>query len=245
MDSLERQYLDPMTVRWSRADFIINAIRQHLPQGSLWHEKRFMKDQIESLVLVSTGGVYSVDTFDVGDSDCSLPDSTIVVGDLGVRVLHQTDTHQLLSCFEIDRIVNNANTAFETLLKRDPRSVTTSFTRVTCTMEFKRHTRSTQESAQQLFQLVADAIGYPLVFTPYVSQEIWVPEAEYLEYEESLDPSRSSAELVMDCPTCAEAVTRRIQTLLGSSKSLRPSGIHGQFSGVPSISDLHFIGRSF
>lgn len=232
---------DWRAVQSARADFIVNAIRQTIPPGSLWHEKRFALAQLESLVIASPGGLYSVDTFDATDSKFSSRDSIQVLGDLAVRVSHIAGTHELLTHSDIERIIETSNAEFETQLALERASMTTSFRRVTCTVDFNSPMDDVQKHARSLFDVVAAKLGYSPTFHPYVVSELWLRQGLEVSHEDA----RSAAEFVFISPLPVEKVTQHIQTAVGSLQTLSAPGIHGILPGMSNVYGLHFVGRRF
>ena len=93
-----------------------------------------MHGHLESLVIVSTGGIYSVDTFDTTVNDHA--EGVSVGGDLRIRVRHDPRTHRFLADQDIEQLLHTASSDFDSVHAQDRNSATTAFRRVTCVMEF-------------------------------------------------------------------------------------------------------------
>jgi hypothetical protein len=232
-------------VQAARADFLTNALRKHLPPGSLWHEKRFAAAQLESLVIVSTGGMYDVDTFDRTDLTFAPREEIAAFDDLGIRVRHQEDTHETLSEVAIKEILQSANLDFETLLADERGALTSSFRRITCTIEFTSPDDDIQRHAQTLIAKVAAVLDLPVTYIPYVARDLWLPTSDYPDGREMPENARRAFEFVLDEPWGTELLTQRIQSAIHANRRLSARGLHGTVSSDPPINDLHLIGRYF
>jgi len=232
-------------VQAARADFLTNALRDHLPPGSLWHEKRFAVAQLESLVIVSTGGMYNVDTFDRTDWTFTPQEEIVAFDDLGIRVRHQEDTHESLSEIAIKEILQSANLNFETLLADDRGALTSWFRRITCTIEFTSPDDDIQRHAQTLIVKVAAVLDLPVTYIPYVIRDLWLPTSDWAHSSESPEDTRRAFEFVLDEPWGTELLTQRIQSAIHATPRLSARGLHGTVSSDPPINDLHLIGRYF
>ena len=109
MGLFSRRPKDWQIVQQARADFVVNAIRDRLPASTLWHEKRFALAQLESLCIVSTQGVYTVNTFDPSAPDFTPSDDLITIDDLALRVSHDSCSHKGIDPHELNPLIVAAN----------------------------------------------------------------------------------------------------------------------------------------
>ncbi len=238
---------DAKAIQQARTDFVVNAIRQRLPDGLIWPEKRCNAAQLDSLSILSTGGIYSVNSYDVTSPKFARSESDMIHGDLGIRVCHMAESHEALSAADIEQIVRESNHQFDALVAADRHSITTSFARLTCVVQFRWPTGDIETFARNCLQQVADLLGYPLTYEPWSTRRFWLPTSDWYDAQEYReDTVERPGEFVFDQPLAVEAVARTIQSVMPSKgKQLRPPGIWGKIASLEQLSGLTFAGRSF
>lgn len=243
---LESRPIDRKIVQQARADFIIQNIRDRLPNSTLWHAKRFALAQLESLVVVSTGGLYNIDTFDATESDYSPRGDFTILDDLAIRIIHVDGTHERLNAHDVEQVITAANREFETILSVDRHSVVSVFRRITCTIQFDSASDNIDGNARELFGIVADKLGYQLSYLPFSATDVFLPDSDFRNLPESPECAGRAAEFIFDVPLAVDDVTKHIQSAVQSTGSLRPPGIIiGTMSGIEYVQRLQFVGRRY
>ena len=242
-----REPRDRNAFQLARADFIVDALRQNLAAGSLWHEKRFALGQLESLVIASTGGMYYINTFDPSDPRLAHRHAMTVFGNLGIEVAHEVVTHETLTQADVERITTAANCDFEDMVSKSGDAVISGFRRVTCNIEFASPDDDTERYAAFLFDEIAQAMGYPLTFRPFVFGEIFLPSVDptWPAVTQCRDFARSAAEFVFENPLPVNAVTERFQSLVNGDGSLSELVLTAGNAGRRGIKCLECVGRYF
>lgn len=229
----------------SRADYIIQKLRVNLPPSSLWQEKRFAISQLESVVIVSKGGLYTVDTFDPLASDFKARPEIILLSDIGISVQHSPGSHNALSQKLIEQLIYEASAEFEQLLTTDRQSTTSMARRITATIEFSVPQGSIDEIAFESFTEISRRLGLKLSFIPYITQDCWLPDSHFYNATFSTEDGRSAAEFLFPGPVLFNVVESRINNAFSSSGTIRAPGLHSSFSNRDRTVGIHFVARSF
>ncbi len=127
---------DRLNASLARADFIIQKLRERLPPSSLWHEKRFDRAQLESIAIVSAGGLYDVNTYDCSSPDFDGSREMLHLHDLGISLHHVPGSRNTLALDQIERFVRNASDEFDQRNTSDWVATISMVRRVTITIGF-------------------------------------------------------------------------------------------------------------
>lgn len=245
-ETTPQPHSDAEAIRQARADFVLNAVRQRLPDGLIWPEKRSNATQLDSVCVLSSGGVYFFDSYDVRSPKFSHSEGIVIHGDLGIRICHMAESHEALSAADIEQIIRDSNHQFDALVAADRHSITTSFARVTCVVQFQWPTGDIETFARTCLQQVADLLGYPLTYEPWSTRRFWLPTSDWYDAQEYReDTVERPGEFVFDPPLAVEDVERTIQSVMPYSGQLRPPGIQGKISSLDHVTSFNFAGRSF
>lgn len=240
-----RRPKDWQIVQQARADFVINAIRERLPASTLWHEKRFSFPQLESLCIVSTQGVYDVDTFDLSAADFTQAEGFMTIDDLAIRVRHDARSHNGIENRELQSLIRAGNSDFNAALAENRDSITSTLGRVTCVIEYQSPTEDVERCGEELLDFVSTAMQWPLNYVPYITNDIWLPTSEIYNVRLLPKYGRAAGEFVFLKPFAATDATRQVQSFLKSTGTLRLPGIHGTIPEIEYLQDIHMIGRRF
>jgi hypothetical protein len=208
---------DGSAIQRARSDFIVNALRHNLPSGSLWHEKRFARGQLESLGIASTGGMYDINTFNPSNEQLAPRQAMRVFGDLGIEVAHVEHTREYLTPEDIERITITADSDFEALIFNDREAVTSVFRRVTCNMDFVSPDDDVDGYAAWLFGEIADSLGFPITFRPLVFGEVFLPSSDLRDLKQNRDWAYCAAEIIFESPLPIGTVTERFESLVNDN----------------------------
>ncbi len=241
----KRRPADWKLVQQARAEFIVQCLRKHLPESSLWHEKRYALTQLELLAIVSIGGFYYVHTFDETAAGNASFDGFTILDDLAIRVEHIPGSRKTLKERDIEQVIFRANSEFESVLADDRQSLTSVFKRVTCTLSFHAQSEEVEEEGRSLLVTVAKQLGYQLHHVPYIINDIWLPSSDAYGMKQAAEHAGAAGEFVFDQPLAVEQVTQQIQSILQTDKSSRAPGIHGRIPGMNHVWDFHVVGRRF
>ena len=236
---------DRSAIQLAHSDFIVNALRYNLPSGSLWHEKRFARGQLESLCIASTGGMYGINTFNPSDEQLAPRQAMRVFGDLGIEVSHVEHTHEYLTPEDIERITVAADSDFEALISNDREAVTSVFRRVTCNMDLVSPDDDIDGYAAWLFGEVADSLGLPITFRPLVFGDVFLPSSDLRDLKQNRDWALCAAEIILESPLPIGTVTERFESLVNDNASTSVVSRLAAHSGHPGINRLDCVGRYF
>lgn len=236
---------DRHAVLRSRADYITQKLRVNLPPSSLWQEKRFAKSQLESIVIVSTGGLYAVNNFDISIPDFKARPEILLFADLGMSVQHSPGSHNALSQKRIEQLIHEANAEFEQLLATDRQSTTSMARRITATIEFSVPQGNIEEIGHESFTEISRRLGLKLSYVPYITQECWLPDSHFHNATFSTEDGRSAAEFVLPNLHSFKEIEFRIHEAFSSSGTIRAPGMHSSFSIRDRTVGIHFVARSF
>jgi hypothetical protein len=245
MFSFSPQPKDRRIVSLARADYIIQKIRANLPPSSLCHEKLFGYAQLESLAIVSTGGLYAVNTFDLSAPDFRASSVMLRLSDLGVSVLHVHGSRNALTMERMERLVRDANDEFDQLIASDRASTVLLIRRVTVTIGYSLPGADVNEFTHQSFSEISRRLGLELTYLPYVTSECWLPDSDFYNTVFSSEDGMSAAEFVLPEPQTFDTVEALIKSSFASTGTIRPPGIHAKIPGRDQPYAIHFIGRSF
>lgn len=232
------------SLQLARVDFVVNAIRANLPAASIWHDKRYGASQIDTLTLVSTGGMYSVNAYDRTHVQFQARDDMLLHGNLGLAIHHVGHTRQTLTDSEIVDIVDQASRAFESVIADDPKTAA-GFRRVTCLMEFNSSEANVDQHGQRLFEQIGDMLNWPVTYYRFVFREIYLPtigpEIWNAVEDQAANPrygTNRTAEFLFDMNVPLDQVVQQIRAIAPSADSLLAPGIRTTIAAIPEIQSL-------
>lgn len=232
---------------FARADYIIQSVRAHLPPSSLWHEKRFDRAQMESLVVVSTGGLYDVKTFDRTEAEFHESLGMFHFSDLGFSVQHVPGSRNTLTMAQMERLVRDANDEFNQLVASDRVTAISMIRRVTVTIDYCLPVAQHDDFARTCFSNIAHRLGLQLTYVPYITRDCWLPDSDFYNASACSEESRSAAEFVLSSPEYVDTVDAMIKSSFDGygTGTIRAPGIHATMPGGEQPYDIHFVGRSY
>lgn len=236
---------DRLNVSLARADYVIQRVRANLPPSSLWHEKRFARAQLESIAIVSTGGLYDVNTFDRSAPDFDASREMLHLSDLGVSLRHVPGSHNSLALAQIERLVQDASDEFDHRIATEGVLTTSRIRRLTVTIAFSLPGANIGEFAHDSFFEISRRLGLELTYVPYITSECWLPDSDFYDATFSSEDGRSAAEFVLPEHQTFETVEAMIKSSFAASGRLRAPGIHAQIPKLDQPYDIHFVGRAF
>lgn len=245
MSVLSKQQNDRNTVGLARADYLVQKFRSNLPPSSLWHEKRFAHAQLESIAIVSAGGLYDINTFDRFSSAFKARPEMLVLPDLGISVTHVDGSNEALPKASIERLLLDASDEFDRLLAADRVSAISLIRRVTVTIDFSLPSLNVDEYAHETFTEISRLLGLELIYVPYVTNDCWVPDSAFYNVTFSSENGRSAAELALPEPLTFEEFEHSLKSSFSSSDTIRAPGIRTGFPGRDQPWNIQFIGRAF
>lgn len=228
----------------ARSDYIVQKLRSRLPPSSLWHEKIASRAQLESIAIVSAGGLYDINTFDRRSPDFIAQPEMLMFTDLGVTVYHVPDSNETLSMARVDHLIHEANDEFDLLLASDRRSTVSVVRRLTVTIRFSLREGDADEFIQECFTDIARSLNLELTYVPYIFRECWLPTSFFYNAIRSTDYDGSAAEFVLPTPETFDAVASLITSSFSASGTLRVPGIHARFPNREQPFQIHFVGRA-